>query len=145
MTADEFRAYGHKVIELIADYRAGVYMRTLLRDSAAGLMHSMIYFGFLVLFADNVYDVPNVKVDYAMRNTHVPVGYWRSVNHSQNAYFRECFVDELAHARHHLSAVQLQASPQVGRGHRAAGVLHLEALQVQFGDGGSDAAGDGLR
>ena len=33
----------------LADYRAGVYMRTLLRDSAAGLMHSMIYFGFLVL------------------------------------------------------------------------------------------------
>ena len=33
----------------LADYRAGVYMRTLLRDSAAGLMHSMIYFGFFVL------------------------------------------------------------------------------------------------
>ena len=33
----------------LADYRAGVYMRTLLRDGAAGLMHSMIYFGFLVL------------------------------------------------------------------------------------------------
>jgi Fe-S oxidoreductase len=32
-----------------ADFRAGVYMRTLLRDSAAGLMHSMIYFGFLGL------------------------------------------------------------------------------------------------
>ncbi|MFP5488804.1 MAG: 4Fe-4S binding protein, partial [Acidimicrobiia bacterium] len=31
------------------DYRAGVYMQTLLRDSAAGLMHSMIYFGFLIL------------------------------------------------------------------------------------------------
>jgi Fe-S oxidoreductase/nitrate reductase gamma subunit len=30
-------------------YRAGVYMQTLLRDSAAGLMHSMMYFGFLVL------------------------------------------------------------------------------------------------
>jgi heterodisulfide reductase subunit C/nitrate reductase gamma subunit len=30
-------------------YRAGVYMRTLLRDPAAGAMHSMIYFGFLVL------------------------------------------------------------------------------------------------
>ena len=54
--------------------------------------------GFLVLFHDNVYDVANVKVDYAMRNSHVPVGYWRSVNHSQNAYFRECFLDELAHA-----------------------------------------------
>lgn len=33
----------------LADYRAGVYMRTLLRDSAAGLMHSMMYFGFLAL------------------------------------------------------------------------------------------------
>lgn len=33
------------------DFRAGVYMRTLLRDSGAGLMHSMIYFGFLGLLA----------------------------------------------------------------------------------------------
>jgi nitrate reductase gamma subunit len=33
------------------DFRVGVYMRTLLRDPAAGLMHSMIYFGFLVLLA----------------------------------------------------------------------------------------------
>ena len=34
-----------------ADFRAGVYMRTLLRDPAAGIMHSLIYFGFLVLLA----------------------------------------------------------------------------------------------
>src|SRR3954447_10141133 len=33
------------------DYRAGVYMQTLLRDPAAGIMHSLIYFSFLVLFA----------------------------------------------------------------------------------------------
>jgi Fe-S oxidoreductase/nitrate reductase gamma subunit len=33
----------------VADFRAGAYMRTLLRDPAAGIMHSMIYFGFLVL------------------------------------------------------------------------------------------------
>ncbi|HEX4979913.1 MAG TPA: respiratory nitrate reductase subunit gamma, partial [Acidimicrobiales bacterium] len=32
-------------------YRAGVYMQTLLRDGAAGLMHSLIYFPFLILFA----------------------------------------------------------------------------------------------
>ncbi|HLU42240.1 MAG TPA: (Fe-S)-binding protein [Microthrixaceae bacterium] len=31
--------------------RAGLYMQTLLRDPAAGVMHSMIYFGFLVLLA----------------------------------------------------------------------------------------------
>jgi Fe-S oxidoreductase/nitrate reductase gamma subunit len=33
----------------LKDFRAGAYMQTLLRDSGAGLMHSMIYFGFLVL------------------------------------------------------------------------------------------------
>ncbi|MEY2470326.1 MAG: hypothetical protein QOF21_3024, partial [Actinomycetota bacterium] len=32
-------------------FRSGVWMRTLLRDGAAGLMHSLIYFPFLVLFA----------------------------------------------------------------------------------------------
>jgi Fe-S oxidoreductase/nitrate reductase gamma subunit len=33
------------------DFRAGVYMQTLLRDPAAGLMHSLLYFGFIGLFA----------------------------------------------------------------------------------------------
>jgi isoquinoline 1-oxidoreductase beta subunit len=50
-------------------------------------------------FTDEMaYDVPNYQVEYAMRTTHVPVGFWRSVNHSQNGFFRECFVDEMAHA-----------------------------------------------
>jgi Fe-S oxidoreductase/nitrate reductase gamma subunit len=35
----------------LADFRAGVYMQTLLRDPAAGVMHSLIYFNFLVLLA----------------------------------------------------------------------------------------------
>jgi Fe-S oxidoreductase len=35
----------------LGDFRAGVYMRTLLRDPAAGVMHSLIYFSFLVLLA----------------------------------------------------------------------------------------------
>jgi Fe-S oxidoreductase/nitrate reductase gamma subunit len=33
------------------DFRAGVYMQTLLRDPAAGVMHSLLYFGFIGLFA----------------------------------------------------------------------------------------------
>jgi isoquinoline 1-oxidoreductase subunit beta len=54
---------------------------------------------FLSGFTDEmVYEVPNYLADYAMRNTPVPVGFWRSVNHSQNAFFRESFIDELAHA-----------------------------------------------
>jgi isoquinoline 1-oxidoreductase beta subunit len=47
---------------------------------------------------DLPYDVPNYLVDYAMRNTHVPVGFWRCVNHSQNCFFKESFIDEMAHA-----------------------------------------------
>jgi len=50
------------------------------------------------LLEDMPYDVPNYLVDFAMRNTHVPVGVWRSVNHSQNAFFKESFIDEMAHA-----------------------------------------------
>jgi isoquinoline 1-oxidoreductase subunit beta len=48
---------------------------------------------------DMAYEVPNFEVGYVMRNTPVPVGFWRGVNHSQNGYFRESFVDELAHSR----------------------------------------------
>jgi isoquinoline 1-oxidoreductase beta subunit len=53
--------------------------------------------GFLA--EDMFYDVPNIEVGYVMRNTAVPVGFWRGVNHSQNGYIREGFIDELAHER----------------------------------------------
>jgi isoquinoline 1-oxidoreductase beta subunit len=44
------------------------------------------------------YTVPNLLIDHAMRNTHVPPGFWRGVNINQNAIFIECFMDELAEA-----------------------------------------------
>ncbi|MCP2091744.1 UNVERIFIED_ORG: isoquinoline 1-oxidoreductase beta subunit [Paraburkholderia sediminicola] len=47
---------------------------------------------------DMLYDVPNFEAGYVMRNTTIPVGFWRGVNHSQNCFFRESFVDELAHS-----------------------------------------------
>jgi isoquinoline 1-oxidoreductase beta subunit len=42
--------------------------------------------------------IPNFQIEYAMRNTHVPVGPWRGVNLNQNALYLECFMDELAQA-----------------------------------------------
>lgn len=42
------------------------------------------------------YTVPNLLIEYAMRNTHVPVGPWRGVNTNQNGFFLECFMDEVA-------------------------------------------------
>jgi isoquinoline 1-oxidoreductase subunit beta len=44
------------------------------------------------------YGVPNLLIEYAMRNTHVPVGPWRGVNTNQNGIFLECFMDEAARA-----------------------------------------------
>ena len=44
------------------------------------------------------YSVPNLLIDHAMRNTHVPPGFWRGVNINQNAIYVECFMDELAQA-----------------------------------------------
>jgi len=49
-------------------------------------------------FQDNPYAVANFTNEYAMRNTHVPPGFWRAVAHTNNPFFRECFIDELAHA-----------------------------------------------
>ncbi|MDZ4731184.1 MAG: molybdopterin cofactor-binding domain-containing protein [Xanthomonadales bacterium] len=44
------------------------------------------------------YSIPNILVDHAVRNPHVPPGFWRGVNINQNAIFMECFMDELAEA-----------------------------------------------
>ena len=44
------------------------------------------------------YTIPNLLIDHAMRNPHVPPGFWRGVNINQNAIFIECFMDELAQA-----------------------------------------------
>jgi isoquinoline 1-oxidoreductase beta subunit len=48
------------------------------------------------VFSDSPYAFPNQRMEYAMRNTHVPPGPWRAVAHSNNPFFRECFIDELA-------------------------------------------------
>ncbi|MGP0090487.1 MAG: molybdopterin cofactor-binding domain-containing protein [Xanthobacteraceae bacterium] len=44
------------------------------------------------------YTVPHLLIDHAMRNPHVPPGFWRGVNVNHNAIYVECFMDELAHA-----------------------------------------------
>ncbi len=44
------------------------------------------------------YTFPTLLVDHAMRNPHVPPGFWRGVNLNQNAIYLEGFIDEIAHA-----------------------------------------------
>ena len=44
------------------------------------------------------YTIPNLLIDHAMRNPHIPPHFWRGVNNNQNAIYLECFMDELAQA-----------------------------------------------
>ena len=42
------------------------------------------------------YEIPNMQVDFQMTKISIPLGWWRSVYDSQNAFANECFMDELA-------------------------------------------------
>lgn len=42
------------------------------------------------------YDIDNQYIHYAETKTHVPWGFWRSVDHSLHAFFTESFIDEVA-------------------------------------------------
>lgn len=103
---------------------------------------------------DQPYEWPNARIAHEMVALGVPVGFWRSVGHSHQAFFKECFMDEVALAagqdpvafraallqRHprHLKLLQQvaamsgwgrPASPATGALPRARGV----ALHQSFG------------
>ena len=48
--------------------------------------------------SSTAYTIPNISVGANLTNTHVPVSYCRGVGSSQNGFFIESFIDELAHA-----------------------------------------------
>ena len=50
------------------------------------------------LASEMPYDVPNYLLDYVVCQSPVPIGVWRAINYTQNVYYKECFVDEMAHA-----------------------------------------------
>jgi len=82
-------------------------------------------------YADQPYSIPNVRVEYAQRNPHVPVGFWRTVGHSQNPYMRECFVDELATAAGKDPYEYRRAL--LGKAPKELGVLEATAKAVGWG------------
>jgi isoquinoline 1-oxidoreductase beta subunit len=98
--------------------------------------------------AENVfgYQIPNLLIDHAMRNPHIPPGPWRGVNTKQNAVYSECFIDELAHAAgqdplefrrkmlkpKHL-AVLNAAAERAGYGKAPAGTYHGLAQFMGYG------------
>jgi isoquinoline 1-oxidoreductase subunit beta len=81
--------------------------------------------------ADVPYDMPNILVEWKEKDYGVPVGFWRSVGSSQNAFVVESFVDELAHAAgkdpYEYRRALLSKAPR----HRA--VLELAAQKANWG------------
>jgi isoquinoline 1-oxidoreductase beta subunit len=77
------------------------------------------------------YTVPNLLIEYAMRNTHVPVGPWRGVNTNQNGLYLECFIDEAAKAANKDPLEFRRAL--MGRFPKHLGVLNAAAEKAGWG------------
>jgi isoquinoline 1-oxidoreductase beta subunit len=77
------------------------------------------------------YAVPNLLVDHAMRNPHVPPGFWRGVNVNQNAVYLECFMDELATAAN-IDPLEFRLK-LLGNQPKAAAVLRAVAEKGGWG------------
>jgi Fe-S oxidoreductase/nitrate reductase gamma subunit len=81
---DDRRTTPKNVKRRLGDFRAGVYMQTLLRDPAAGIMHSLIYFSFVVLLA----------VTTILEINHQIPESWKFLN--GNVYMAYSFIGDLA-------------------------------------------------
>jgi isoquinoline 1-oxidoreductase beta subunit len=77
------------------------------------------------------YGVPNLLIDHAMRNPHVPPGFWRGVNINQNCVFMECFMDELAEAAG-VDALEFRRK-LMDKYPRNLGVLNAVAERIGWG------------
>ncbi len=79
------------------------------------------------------YGIPNQSIRVVDVETHVPIASWRSVDHSQQTFFIESFIDEIAHRRginpYQLRMELLQDHPR----HR--NVLQVAAESAGYGSG----------
>jgi isoquinoline 1-oxidoreductase beta subunit len=77
------------------------------------------------------YTFPSLLLEYAMRNTHVPVGPWRGVNTNQNGFYMECFIDEVAKA---AGADPLEFRRALMQNHpKHLGILNAVAEKAEWG------------
>lgn len=103
--------------------------------------------------AEGLFDLPyqfaHQKMEHTATRMGVPVGFWRSVGHSHNAFFSESFIDELAfetrqdpiafrrsllqHAPRHLAVLNLAAEKSGWGSRLAPGRVQGVALHESFG------------
>jgi isoquinoline 1-oxidoreductase subunit beta len=89
------------------------FVAAILRGNGSNFVDNTFISG---LAAEMPYDVPNYLLDYVVRETPVPLGVWRAINYTQNAFYKESFVDEMAHAAgidpYHYRRLMLRNSPK---------------------------------
>jgi isoquinoline 1-oxidoreductase beta subunit len=85
------------------------------------------------------YTVPHLLIDHAMRNPHVPPGFWRGVNLNQNTLYLECFIDEIAQA---TGKDPLALRRELMKNHpKHLAVLEAVAQRVGWGKPAADIGG----
>jgi isoquinoline 1-oxidoreductase beta subunit len=95
---------------------------------------------------DMQYEIPNQRIAHVIVDSAVPLGYWRSVGHSHNAFFKEGFLDEVAHAagqdpvqyrrallKGHPRHLAVMAAALKAAGAAPAGRAHGFAVHQSFG------------
>ena len=103
---DYYRPYG--MARVVAGLGAdGMPIAWKIRLAGPSFVHGLVP-GFGMSFVDRTfisglademaYDVPNYLVDYVVQQLPVPLGVWRAINYTQNTFYKELFVDEMAHA-----------------------------------------------
>ncbi len=81
---------------------------------------------------DCPYDIPNLRVEYSRQEPGgIQVWFWRSVGHSQNSFFLESFIDELAHVAG-KDPYEFRRS-LLGKQPRCRGALELAAEKAGWG------------
>jgi isoquinoline 1-oxidoreductase subunit beta len=91
---------------------------------------------------DLAYAIPNVLIEYHNPDAGIPTHFWRSVGYSQNTYFLECFLDQLAAAG---GKDPLEVRQRLLADHaRMRGALELAAQQAGWGTTMPTGRGRGL-
>ena len=103
---DRYRPFGMARLRAGLD-EAGMPLALTIRIAGSSFVAALLP-GFNGNFVDRTfvsglaeempYAFPNYQVDYVVRPTPVPLGVWRAINYTQNAFYKECFIDEMAHA-----------------------------------------------
>ncbi len=132
MQHDTYRpaSYAHFHAGLDAEGWPVAWTTKIACPSFAGLRNG-VDFGAVEGLADLRYGIPNLLVDYRVADTGIPTSYWRAVGYTQNTFFAESFLDELA-AAGGKDPVELRRR-LLAKSPRLAGVLELAAGKAGWG------------